>query len=80
GDNDVSVISAGRDIIYANQQIAGPGTLMMTAGRNIYQADQGAVTSLGAVVPGDHRPGASVLMMAGADAANYGGLLLYLDP
>lgn len=40
GDNDVSVISAGRDIIYANQQIAGPGTLMMTAGRNIYQADQ----------------------------------------
>ncbi|MFW1581980.1 hypothetical protein ACEV7R_23410, partial [Vibrio parahaemolyticus] len=27
-----------------------------------------------------HRPGASVLMMAGADAANYGGLLLYLDP
>ncbi|MGL1176156.1 hypothetical protein ACSTK7_23690, partial [Vibrio parahaemolyticus] len=63
GDNDVSVISAGRDIIYANQQIAGPGTLMMTAGRNIYQADQGAVTSLGAVVPGDHRPGASVLMM-----------------
>ncbi|MES5488782.1 filamentous hemagglutinin family protein [Bradyrhizobium sp. INPA03-11B] len=80
GDNDISIVSAGRDIIYANVQVAGPGTLMMTAGRNIYQADQAAVTSLGAVVPGDHRPGASVLMMAGADAANYSALLLYLDP
>ncbi len=80
GDNDVSVISAGRDIIYANQQIAGPGTLMITAGRNIYQADKAAVTSLGAVVPGDNRPGASMLMMAGAEAANYNALLPYIDP
>ncbi|MCC8962943.1 filamentous hemagglutinin family protein [Bradyrhizobium sp. Pear76] len=80
GDNDISVVSAGRDIIYANQQIAGPGTLLITAARNIYQADQGAVTSLGAVVPGDNRHGASVLMMAGADAANYNALLPYIDP
>ncbi|WP_076866185.1 filamentous haemagglutinin family protein [Bradyrhizobium mercantei] len=74
------MISAGRDIVYANQQIAGPGTLMMTAGRNIYQADQAAVTSLGSVVSGDLRSGASVLMMAGADAADYSALLRYLDP
>ncbi|UGV26743.1 filamentous hemagglutinin N-terminal domain-containing protein [Rhodopseudomonas boonkerdii] len=80
GDNDISVVSAGRDIVYANLQVAGPGSLMITAGRDIYQADQGTVTSLGPVVSGDIRSGASVLMMAGADAANYNALLRYLDP
>jgi hypothetical protein len=80
GDNDVSVVSAGRDILYANLQVAGPGTLLMSAGRNLYQADKGAVTSLGPIVPGDIRSGASVVMMAGAAAANYAGLVRYLDP
>ncbi|MEW6642874.1 MAG: filamentous hemagglutinin family protein [Pseudomonadota bacterium] len=80
GDNDLSVVSAGRDILYANLQVAGPGSLLVTAGRNIYQADQGSVTSLGAIVPGDNRAGASVTMMAGAATANYGALLRYLDP
>ncbi|MBR1324114.1 filamentous hemagglutinin family protein, partial [Bradyrhizobium sp. U87765 SZCCT0109] len=80
GDNDVSVVSAGRDILYANLQVAGPGTLMVSAGRHIYQADKGAVTSLGPVVPGDLRSGASVVMTAGAAGANYAGLVRYLDP
>src|SRR5262249_26812405 len=34
-EDDVSVIAAGRDIWYANVQIAGPGTLDVRAGRNI---------------------------------------------
>ncbi|MBR1323135.1 filamentous hemagglutinin family protein [Bradyrhizobium sp. U87765 SZCCT0109] len=80
GDNDVSVVQAGRDILYANLQVAGPGTLVVSAGRNVYQADKGAVTSLGPVVPGDLRSGASVVMTAGAAGANYAGLLRYLDP
>jgi len=80
GDNDVSGVQAGRDILYANLQVAGPGTLLVSAGRNVYQADKGAVTSLGAVAPGDSRPGASVVMAAGAAGANYAGLMRYLDP
>ncbi|MFG3756495.1 hypothetical protein, partial [Klebsiella pneumoniae] len=78
--NDVSVISAGRDILYANLQVAGPGTLLVSAGRNVYQADKGTVISLGPVVPGDLRSGASVVMTAGAAGANYAGLVRYLDP
>ncbi len=44
-ETDVSIVQAGRDIVYANFQAAGPGTLELTAGRNIYQADQGSITS-----------------------------------
>jgi hypothetical protein len=45
--NDVSSIIAGRDIIYANLQVAGPGDLLLQAGRNVYQAGQGTLVSLG---------------------------------
>ena len=45
---DVSVISAGRDILYANLEIAGPGTLEVIAGRNLYLGDKGSITSIGA--------------------------------
>ncbi|MBV8276067.1 MAG: filamentous hemagglutinin family protein [Verrucomicrobia bacterium] len=37
---DVSVISAGRDILFANVDIYGPGNLEVSAGRNITQAGQ----------------------------------------
>ena len=37
---DVSVISAGRDILFANVDIYGPGNLDVSAGRNITQAGQ----------------------------------------
>ncbi len=103
---DVSVISAGRDIIYASVEIAGPGLLEVSAGRNLYQGDggavgrstdsnstlpvnalkyftRGAITSVGPMLAGDMRPGASILMQAGvgADGPDYAALArLYLDP
>ncbi|KAA0942635.1 filamentous hemagglutinin N-terminal domain-containing protein [Pseudomonas sp. ANT_H14] len=71
--NDISIVSAGRDILYSNFQVAGPGTLELTAGRNILMSGgdvlkggEVSVTSLGPVAPGDNRPGASIVMQAGA--------------
>jgi filamentous hemagglutinin family protein len=80
---DFSLIEAGHDVIYANAQVAGPGTLVISAGRNIRQDDKASVTSLGSVIPGDKRPGASILMQAGIGegAPDYAKLAsLYLDP
>ncbi|WP_454632794.1 filamentous haemagglutinin family protein [Bradyrhizobium cenepequi] len=81
-DDDISVIQAGRDIIYANLQVAGPGVLALTAGRHIYQADQGRLQSIGPAVPGDKRPGASIVLQAGAGSSgpDYAALIRYLDP
>jgi hypothetical protein len=88
---DVSVISAGRDILNSVIGIWGPGQLEVSAGRNIYQSDKGdqylsdrgSIISYGAVVSGDTRPGASISVMAGVGAAgpDYAALArLYLDP
>ncbi|GGY04320.1 filamentous haemagglutinin family protein [Paludibacterium paludis] len=80
--NDVSVIEAGRDILYANFTVAGPGTLEMSAGRHIVQNDLASLTSIGPVAEGDKRPGAGIAVLAGVGAggANYAGLLSrYLD-
>nr|WP_313702498.1 filamentous hemagglutinin family protein [Achromobacter sp.] len=80
---DVSRVSAGRDILYSSFQVAGPGTLEISAGRNVLMADRASVTSLGAVLPGDARPGASIAMQAGVGAKgpDYAGFLAhYLDP
>ncbi|MCM2364646.1 filamentous haemagglutinin family protein [Pseudomonas sp. SR18] len=69
--NDISIVSAGRDILYSNFQVAGPGLLEVSAGRNILLTGTGgehSVTSLGAVLPGDNRPGASIVMQAGVGA------------
>lgn len=62
---DISIASAGRDILYSSFNVAGPGTLELTAGRNIQMEDKVAVNSLGAVAAGDSRPGASIVMQAG---------------
>jgi len=81
--NDVSIVSAGRDILYSSFNVAGPGTLEISAGRNILMADRASVTSLGPVVPGDSRPGAGIVMQAGfgAQGADYLGFARrYLDP
>ena len=40
---DLSLIEAGRDIIYANAQVAGPGTLLMQAARQVRQDDAASV-------------------------------------
>ena len=65
GPTDISTASAGRDILYSSFNVAGPGTLELTAGRNIQMEDKVAVNSLGAVATGDSRPGASIVMQAG---------------
>ncbi|WP_268801215.1 filamentous haemagglutinin family protein [Pseudomonas huanghezhanensis] len=80
---DVSIVTAGRDIIYSSFNIAGPGTLEITAGRNLLMEDQASITSIGPVATGDSRPGASIALLAGVGSpgANYGTLLSdYLTP
>jgi hypothetical protein len=47
-------VSAGRDILYSNFEVAGPGLLEVSAGRNILMtgpAGEYSVTSLGGVLP-----------------------------
>jgi filamentous hemagglutinin family protein len=80
---DVSVVSAGRDILASSFNVAGPGTLDISAGRNILMQDKGSVVSLGPVVQGDKRPGAGIAMQAGVGAAGLDYLRFvkpYLDP
>ncbi|MBC8998518.1 filamentous hemagglutinin family protein [Pseudomonas sp. N40(2020)] len=66
--SDVSRVSAGRDILYSNFDIAGPGVLDVNAGRNILMDNRASINSIGPVVAGDNRPGASVVLQAGAGA------------
>ncbi len=81
--NDVSIVEAGRDIFFANIQIAGPGTLEVTAGGNLYQGSRGSLVSLGPIIPGDNRSGASIVTQVGfgGGGANWAALAArYLDP
>ena len=86
--NDISIVSAGRDILYSNFQVAGPGLLELSAGGNILMtgagnAGESSVTSLGAIVPGDNRPGAGIVMQAGVgpNGPDYRRFVeAYLDP
>ncbi len=97
--NDVSTIAAGGNIIYAGAPsssngwrgglaIAGPGTLEITAAKDIYQGSIATVESIGPLLAGDNRPGAGVVMQAGVGAGEIGvgqvdwtGFAkLYLDP
>ncbi|WAF83488.1 filamentous hemagglutinin family protein [Metapseudomonas otitidis] len=79
---DVSVVSAGRDILFSSFNVAGPGTLEITAGRQLRLEDQATLNSLGAIVPGDKRPGADIALQAGAGSGpDYLAFALrYLDP
>ncbi|MFC7286815.1 filamentous hemagglutinin family protein [Herminiimonas glaciei] len=82
-DNDISLVQAGRDILYANVQVAGPGTLEISAGRNLTQDAKASVVSLGGLVQGDNRPGADIAMMAGGgmNGPDFSAISkLYLDP
>ena len=65
---DISAMEAGRDIVYANAQIGGPGELFVQAGRNLYQGAQGILSSNGPVnpVPGQRSNGAGIITIAGA--------------
>ncbi|WP_052494637.1 filamentous haemagglutinin family protein [Cupriavidus basilensis] len=66
--DDVSVVSAGRDIRFSNFYVAGPGLLEVTAGRDLYMADRAELKSIGPVAnvtPGDRGSGASIAVAAG---------------
>ncbi|HTD16322.1 MAG TPA: filamentous hemagglutinin family protein, partial [Chthoniobacterales bacterium] len=82
---DVSVISAGNEILFANVDIAGPGNLELSAGGNIYQGAQGVIESIGLVgTPKLINPdgGASIIVLAGvgANGPNWTGFAdLYLN-
>jgi len=82
---NVSTLIAGRDIIYANVDIAGPGLFYVQAGRNLYQADRSVLESLGQITP-DVRTrggGAGITVVAGAGSSGpdwTGFANLYLDP
>lgn len=80
-ETDVSMVSAGRDIVYSSFAVAGPGTLELTAGRNILMEDRATVTSIGAIATGDTRLGASIAMTAGGVGMDYAAIRKrYLDP
>lgn len=79
---DVSLIEAGRDLIYIDAAAVGPGTLEVTAGRNFYQADRGWVRSM-AGLSGDIGSGADIAINVGmgADGPDYQALIdAYLNP
>ncbi|SAI46082.1 Heme:hemopexin utilization protein A [Bordetella ansorpii] len=91
-EDDVSLVSAGRDILLSTFEVAGPGQLEVVAGRNVYAAGPGvgdvyqesAFTSLGSIdASAPPMRGASIAVVAGAGAQgpDYGSLLArYLDP
>ncbi|MFA7439980.1 MAG: filamentous hemagglutinin family protein, partial [Sphingomonadaceae bacterium] len=83
---DISVLSAGRDIIQSSMNIAGPGNLVVEAGRDIYQADRGIFRSVGPLYglsPETRQGGASITILTGVGTGgpDYARFLdLYLNP
>ncbi len=84
--SDVSVLSAGRDIVQGSVTIAGPGVLSVEAGRNLDQMSTGQLQSAGPVYsidPLNRDTGASIAVTVGAGAAgpDYAALeRAYLNP
>lgn len=78
---DISGIDAGRDIIRSNLTVAGPGNVEVSAGRQLRQEEAGSIVSLGGIVQGDTRPGASIAVTAGNQHVDFDALRArYLDP
>ncbi|VVE01906.1 hemagglutinin [Pandoraea aquatica] len=87
--DDISVVSAGRDIRYSSFYVAGPGLLEVTAGRDILMGDKAELRSLGAltnVTSGDRSSGAGIAVAAGVGPKGLDGIdfkafaARYLDP
>ncbi|MDV9043776.1 filamentous haemagglutinin family protein [Stenotrophomonas sp. RAC2] len=77
---DISGIEAGRDIIRSNLTVAGPGNVEVSAGRQLRQEEAGSIVSLGGIVQGDMRPGASIALTAGNQGVDFDALRTrYLD-
>ncbi|WP_353192329.1 filamentous haemagglutinin family protein [Pandoraea pnomenusa] len=75
--DDVSVVSAGRDIRYSTFYVAGPGALEVTAGRDVFMGDKAELRSLGALVnvrPGDRSNGAAIAVAAGVGPKGLDGV------
>ncbi|WP_087724465.1 filamentous haemagglutinin family protein [Pandoraea sp. PE-S2T-3] len=83
-DSDVSMMKAGRDIIYQSASIVGPGLLQIQAGRNVYQGFYGQLQSIGDVThPSNTNGGAGISVLAGvgANGPDYSRFArLYFDP
>ncbi|WP_158299008.1 filamentous haemagglutinin family protein [Sphingomonas psychrotolerans] len=83
---DITLISAGRDVIFANMTVAGPGNLILEAGRNVYQGDNGRLSSMGplfGLTPETRNGGAAITVLTGVGAGgpNYDGFAeRYLNP
>lgn len=83
--DDISVVQAGRDLRNSSFYIVGPGLLDVSAGRDVYLADNGEFKSLGPVVnvrPGDRSSGAGISVSAGmGPGARWDAFAArYLDP
>jgi filamentous hemagglutinin family protein len=68
GAADISALIAGRDILYANVTVDGPGQLLVQAGRNLYQGNQGLLQSGGPlenINPGTRDGGAGITALVG---------------
>ncbi|MEJ6329131.1 filamentous hemagglutinin family protein [Stenotrophomonas maltophilia] len=78
---DITVAAAGRDIVHLDATIAGPGNVEISAGRQLRQEEAGSIVSLGGIVQGDTRPGASIALTAGNQQIDFAALRArYLDP
>jgi filamentous hemagglutinin family protein len=83
---DITLISAGRDVVFANMTVAGPGNLIVEAGRHVYQGDNGRLSSMGplfGLTPETRNGGAAITVLTGVGAGgpNYDAFAkLYLDP
>ncbi len=86
GSNDVTLVSADRDILQSYFYIAGPGLMAVQAGRNLDQEDDGLLKSIGPVfdvsaTSRDSGAGISVLVGTGStdpDLTNFADL--YFNP
>jgi hypothetical protein len=68
---DISLIQAGKDVIFANADVAGPGLLQVEAGNNVFQGDHGVLLTLGdigaSLTPLTRDAGAGITVLAGID-------------
>ncbi len=86
GPDNVTSVTAGRDILESSFDIAGPGTMLLQAGRNVYQANQGVLDSVGPLYdinPDNRDGGAGITVIAGTGATgpDYAAFdALYLNP
>jgi filamentous hemagglutinin family protein len=86
GKTDISTLQAGRDIIYSSMAVAGPGDLVVQAGRNVYGAQFSDLHSIGplyGVQAEDRDAGANITLLAGvgADGPDYSAFAqLYFNP